>query len=357
MYKENRRKEFPTEWMNLIRFISIFFIVWSHYENRAFAEVIPSGLNIQRMFFFPPSLTSYIFYGYTGKYAVAMLCVISGFITAWTCSRKKAQSFPRFFAKRYLRLMLPVQGISIIYLVINGLFGSKVYTAGEILKGLFLPGAYTICDYYWCLSAFLLGNCLIYFLDRCDEKTQEWNSYMKLAVLFAFVAGGLLVSYKIYNSQMFWMMVVVSGYFVYELYEKVDWKLPGYMVFFCVILLYWLPRGEESLKLYMRYCAASCLFLYMMLNRQRILEKVSVFCKRKRVAALLEYSFSLFLVHGLTQQIFIDSLISGIQSWTGQWWITYILSFCLKMMIDFFFAMIIHQLFETKIYRVCCRYL
>lgn len=350
MDKQNRR-EFPTEWLNLMRFLAIFFIMWSHFDNRIFAAVNPTGMNVQKLCFFPPTPGSVLFYGYTGKYAVTMLCVISGFITAWSCDRRSRRPFVKFVIRRYLRLILPVTGISLIYLAVCALSGRRLYSAASVLHALFCLGSEVIVSYYWCLPAFLLGNCLIYLLVVLDQKVKKISPPGKLALLGCLVVGSFLVSYKIYNSRLFWTTAVLAGYLVYQCYMTVDIKLPGYVIVLLAAVVYWLPRGEESLKIYMRCTLASCIVVYALLHMKKTSEKISGFCRRKKVKELLKYSYPLFIVHGFTEFLFSSSVIWQIQARTQSWWLTYLISFALKTLCDFAAAFLIHYIFEEKIQR------
>ena len=91
MLKKNH-EELKTGWLNAVRFFAILYVLWTHYEYEIFAEVHPLGQNIEKLFFMPPSPSSWLLYGYTGKYAVAVLCVISGFVTAYSLNHKNKTS-------------------------------------------------------------------------------------------------------------------------------------------------------------------------------------------------------------------------------------------------------------------------
>lgn len=351
----DKRKDFPTEWLNLLRFLSIFFIVWSHFDNRIFAEVHPDGLNIQRLFFFPPAAWSRIFYGYTGKYAVAMLCVLSGFVTAWVCRHKDTGSLLQFAVKRYLRLILPVCGMSVLYLAVRSLSGSGSYTFYEIVSGLFLLGSDTFSGYNWCLPAFFTGNILIRILSRQEEKTGKIRPEARCMILLAGLLCGFLAAYKLYNSWLFWTMAVLSGFLVYECYTLIDIRLPWYVTVLLLIVMYWLPRGEESMKIYLRCTVASCIAVYVLLHMRSLTERLSSFCRKKNAVAVLGYSYSLFIVHGFTMNLFLEQVIDRVHTWTGYWWLTYAVTFTGKLALDLFLSAVIHALFEKKIYRSCCR--
>lgn len=169
------RRQYSTEWLNLIRFLAIFYVLWTHYEYACFAEIFPMGTNIEEMFFFPPALSSWLLYGYTGKYAVAFLCVISGFITAWGMENKNVSEFWRYLLKRYLRLMVPVWGIVTFTLGIRAVLEMESYGLWEIFSGLFIPGSKVFYGHFWCLSSFLIGNCLIFLIMKGVKRLTKYQ--------------------------------------------------------------------------------------------------------------------------------------------------------------------------------------
>lgn len=353
MLKKNQ-EELKTNWLNAVRFFAVLYVLWTHYEYEIFAEVHPLGQNIEKLFFMPPSPSSWLLYGYTGKYAVAVLCVISGFVTAYSLNHKNKTSVVYYFVTRYLRIMLPVVGIclfTLAFLFIRD--GMVYYDIAYIVKGMFLPGSKNFYGYFWCLSSFLIGNYLIFILHHLLKKA---SVKARLSILGVFIVLNYCVWYKLYIWDLVWAISVLTGYWIYEFVQNYKLFLPYGIRIFSLLVVWWLPRGDESLKIYIRDTVAVCIIITLLLN-SRVVNRLNNISNQKIPAKIFGYSYSLYVVHGFSMNYFAIDLTIGLQNVFNQWWITYIISFLIKTLFDFGFAVMLNCLFEKLIYKKCCRIL
>lgn len=347
------KENLHTEWLNLVRFWAVFYVTWTHFEYVVFAEVNEQKMNLEKLFFFPPKPTSWFLYGYTGKYAVALLCVISGFVAALTLKNGKKTSCFRYFLKRYLRIMIPVFGVSLLTLGVMKIIGIHM-NLQDILQSLFLPGCTLFYGHFWCLSSFLLGNYLIYLLNNVIGK---WKPKLRVLSLGGIILVGLVISYKIYSWEAAWTIAVLFGYLLYEIIINFEFTLPKVMVLPLVMLIWWLPRGEESLKIYIRDMMSSFFVLFLLFQWDFVRTKINNFCKRKGMKNALKYSYSLYVVHGFSIRFFACQMTMWIYSWVNNWCSAYIISFLLKTLFDLSLAIAVYHICEKKLYEKCCNLL
>lgn len=117
-----KKKQF--EFLNTLRFISVIWIVFAHFNYQCFSHYYAESI-LENLCYHNTSWLYWIFYGITGKYAVAMMCVISGWLVAKKFYRK-AVDFGKFIFTRYLRLMLPIFITCTIYVIIRIIQGNYI---------------------------------------------------------------------------------------------------------------------------------------------------------------------------------------------------------------------------------------
>ena len=344
------QRKLQTEWLNLIRFLSVFYVAWTHFEYTVFAEMHPASVNLEELFFLPPAIGSWFLYGYTGKYAVAILCVVSGFVAALTMKKKSEQSFLNYAIKRYMRIMIPVIGISMLTWMLMITMGENIEIA-KVIYGIFVPGATFFYGHFWCLSSFILGNFMIFGLDRLVKK---FSVPTRIIVKVVLIGVGLIISYKVYSWTTAWAIAIVFGDLLYELISNFEIKYSRWLYIPLFLLIWWLPRGEESLKLYIRDMIASFLILFILFQINVVTVDINNFCKKRWIKDFLKYSYAFYVVHGFSIKYFACDLTVWIQGWTNNWWITYVISFVLKTIFDMGLAIVVYYLFENVVYRRCC---
>lgn len=104
------------EFLNTFRFLAVIWIVFAHFNYQCFAHFFSKNI-FENYLYNRSSWLSLIFYGATGKYAVAMMCIISGWLVAKKFY-KKTVNFGKFLLHRYIRLMLPIFITCTIYTII-----------------------------------------------------------------------------------------------------------------------------------------------------------------------------------------------------------------------------------------------
>lgn len=326
-------KEVRYDYIDTLRLFSILFIVISHFDGECFACL--TGISMMQMHLGKEGKLGLLAYGWTGKYALAILCVISGFLAAMRFGEGGGCDVGSFLVTRYFRMMLPV-------MVSNFFFGVLLKVREEPLdvaswlKGSFVPGFPLPNRNLWCIGSFLVGNllvCLVYYLQQ--KGIPLVGLYGLLLVLLAAL-------------QDVWLFAIVAGGLCLEVARWLkERRLAGNWWMCGILPLVWLlPRGEESTAVYYRDIGAAVLIMtafYCLPVLQRAF--ACPFLK-----PLKKCCYSLFVVHGMTLFAvepawrFVQEM--GISSGAG----IYICLFFILFSIDLLAAYVVYYLSEVKLY-------
>lgn len=322
------------DYIDTLRLCSILFIVLSHFDGECFYYL--TGISMMQTHLARDGKLGLLMYGWTGKYALALLCVISGFLTAMKYAGKKECDVGEFIISRYFRLMLPVMVSGFLFGIVLKLTGEPV-NVSAYLKTALIPGWSEANRNLWCIGSFLVGNiliCLICYLQRRGFRPMVlYPGLLMLLVLLGDV----------------WLLAVVAGGFCYEAAWRLrqsglaeNWWLLG------ILPMVWLlPRGEESTVIYYRDIAAAMLIVaafYCLPVLQRLFA-----CRFLK--PLKKCCYSLFVVHGMTLFLLgaAWNLVQrlGISSGGGIFISLFAIIFC----IDLLAAYVVYYLSEVKLYR------
>lgn len=327
------------DYIDTLRFLAICFIVFAHFDGECFQYFM--GGTLSQLYFTKDSATGWLLYGWTGKYALALLCVISGFLSAMKCSRSDSD-VGEFMITRYLRLMLPVMGANLIFGIWLTILGEKIDVA-MYLKSSLTPGLTGTNRNLWCIGSFLIGNVLICLLSKVRSRSGmgSWGYFPLLAVL-------LLLQDP-------WLIAVVLGGFTYELAQWLrekqlvnNWWLLG-----IIPLVWWLPRGEENTLMYYRDISAAAIIMitfHCLPMLQRIMDW-------KGLRKIKQFSYSLFIVHGMT--LFLLGPTWGVVQKLGisGFYGVFISLFLMTFAIDLVIAIVVYYLFEVNAYKMLVKWL
>ena len=321
-------------YIDTLRFLAICFIVFAHFDGECFQYFM--GSTLSQLYFTKDSATGWLLYGWNGKYALALLCVISGFLSAMKCSRSDSDA-GEFVITRYLRLMLPVMGANLIFGIWLNLLGEQIDVA-MYLKSSLTPGLTGTNRNLWCIGSFLIGNILICLLEKIRNKRSMGNwSYLPLLAVLLILQDP-------------WLFAVVLGGFVYEFAEWMKEKrlINNWWLLGIIPLVWWLPRGEESTLMYYRDILAAAVIMaafHCLPVLQRIMEW-------KWLGKFKQYSYSLFVVHGMTLFLLgptweiVQKL--GIHGFYG----VFVSLFLMTFAIDLVIAIVVYYIFEEKAYKM-----
>lgn len=329
-------KKKQLEYLNTLRFMAVIFIVFAHFNYQVFGKIMEK--NILDSFFYNKSLwTYYLLSGFKGKYAVAMMCIISGFLTTMKFRDKKVE-FSSFIFKRYIRLMLPIIFVNTIFVVIRKITGYN-YSLHDYLLGILYPGSITINDHLYCIGEFFIGNILIgIILDIIPNKKIQ-------AIIF------VLMLPILYKMEKIWVMAILIGALTYAICEYLKERHIFKYVYILILipLIWYLPIGTESNKLYFR-CATACAISIISIYCLPILEKIF---NCNRLKTIKKSSYSIFVVHGLINTLIGEQLVMNIQRIFSveNLYILEIITFIVLLVIDLIISMIINYLIENKLYK------
>ncbi len=319
-------------YIDTLRFLAICFIVFAHFDGECFQYFM--GSTLSQSYFSRDSVTGGLLYGWTGKYALALLCVISGFLSAIKCSRSNCDT-AEFIIKRYLRLMLPIMGTNLIFGCWLAVLGESI-NIGMYVKSSLIPGLAGTNRHLWCIGSFLVGNILICFLNKIRTGNARIWLYLPLLAVLLILQDP-------------WLFAVVLGGFAYELAQKLKEKqiINNLWLLGIVPLVWWLPRGEETTLMYYRDMLAAAVIM-ISFHCLPVLQKIMAW---KWLNKLKKYSYSLFIVHGMTLFLLgpvwkvIQQL--GIYDFHG----VFVSFFVMIFAIDLVIAIVIYYLFEENLYK------
>lgn len=327
------------DYIDTLRFLAIFLIVLLHFDGECYQYF--TGFSMTEIYFAKDSSAGLVLYGLTGKYALAMLCIISGFLTALKC-RKRTPDVGRFIFGRYLRLMLPAMGCNLLIALLLLLRG-EAFELVSYIKGSFVPGFSGVNRNLWCIGSFMIGNILlcIWYDLKGRSKNAVW-----------LILPMLIVAVLIGDP---WLFATLAGGLSFETAELLRTRrlFKEWWLLLLIPVIWWLPRGEESTLIHYRQILAA--FLVMVMFRcLPFLQKVFAW---KSMRILKNYSFSLFVAHGMTLFMVGTAweLVTGlgIAGYRG----LFAALFLAMFVIDLLAAVVIYYLFEVLIYQRINRWL
>lgn len=322
------------DYIDTLRLCCILFIVLSHFDGECFSYM--TGISMVRTHLAREGSLGLLMYGWTGKYALALLCVISGFLAAMKYAGKDVCDVGSFIVTRYFRMMLPVMACNLLFAVVLKILGEPVGLY-YYFKEAVIPGLNGVNRNLWCIGSFLIGNvliCLICYL-RIRGIRPIWLYAVLLPVLVCL--------------QDVWLTATVAGGLCFEFAQWLKQKelVNGWWLLGVIPAVWLLPRGEENTVMYYRDILAALLIMtafYCMPVLQRLFA-----CRFLK--PLKKCSYSLFVVHGMT-------LFMVGPTWTlvQRWGISsgagiFVSWFLLMFLIDLAAAYVVYYLSEVKLYK------
>lgn len=335
-------KKKQLEFLNTLRFISVIWIVFAHFNYQCFSHYFTENI-LENFFYNNTSWLYWIFYGITGKYAVAMMCVISGFLVAKKFYRK-AVDFWKFIFNRYIRLMLPIFVTCTIYVIIRMIQGNFI-SLSSYLNGVLWLGNNGINEHLGYILDFLLGNVFIAILTYLFSNKKYFPLlYIPLIIL-------------LYYMEKIWILSTVIGGLTYHLCEFIkERKLYKYWYLLIVIPIVWyLPRGEETYKIYLRdtiACSAIVITFYCLPKLQNLLNW-------NKLKSIKKISYSLFVTHGLVNSLFSGYIVQYFKdiSIISNVYILQLITFLIVLIIDLIISGFIYYIAEYKLYGLINKFL
>lgn len=331
---ENKKQ---LEFLNTLRFLSVILIVFAHFNYQCFSSYYTQNI-LDSFWYNNNSWLYWIFYGVTGKYALAMMCIISGFLVAKKFYRK-AVDFGKFIFNRYLRLMLPIFVTCTLYVIIRMFQGSYI-SIPTYLKGVLWLGESGINEHLGYILDFFVGNIIIALITYLFSNKKYFPLlYIPLSILLFFM-------------EKIWILSTLIGGITYHLCEIIkEKKLYKYWYLIIVLpLLWWLPRGEESNLIYLRdsiACSLIVITIYCFSKLQKLLNW-------EKLKNIKKISYSLFVTHGLVNILISGYIVEYFKNINiiSNVYIVEIITFFIVLIIDLLISVVIYYLVEYKLYNV-----
>lgn len=148
-----------------------------------------------------------------------------------------------------------------------------------------------------------------------------------------------------------WIVATMMGGLTYHLCETVKEKnlFKYWQLIWIIPLVWWLPRGEESNIMYLRDSIA-CSIIVITFYCLPLLQKIFDWNK---VKSIKKVSYSLFITHGLVNNLFSHYLVKHIRNAQifQNTYITEWITFAIVLLVDLLIAGIVYYLVENKLYQ------
>lgn len=336
-------KKKQLEFINTLRFIAVIWIVFAHFNYQCFSHYYTENI-LEGFCYHNTSWLYWLFYGITGKYAVAMMCIISGFLVAKKFYRKSVD-FGKFIFSRYLRLMLPIFVTCTIYVIIKMVQGNFI-SMSSYLNGVLWLGNNGINEHLGYILDFFLGNVFVALLGYLFSNKKYFSLlYIPLILL-------------LYYMEKIWILSTVIGGLTYHIGEFIkEKKAYKYWYLLLIIPIIWyLPRGEENNnKIYIKDTIACSLIMITFY----CLPKLQNLLNWNRLKNVKKISYSLFVTHGLVNSLFSGYIVEYFKNINiiSNVYIVQLVTFLIVLAIDLIISSIVYYLVENKLYHYINQFL
>lgn len=310
----------------------------NHFDQQVFYSIFSTDL--AKSIVDTPSLLNLLLYGWTGKYALAILCVISGFIITFSVDDKTTTP-PSFIVKRYFRLMIPCMLVTIILAAIAFISHQQI-SIRSVIASCFWPGIDSINPHFWCIDEFLIGSLIISLIVPALYK-HSVNT--KLLIM-------LIISCLLILVGQLWVGACIIGSACYYAYKMNESKqiINNIIRVLMIAMIWWLKRDvyeDISDITYIRNIIGAFL-LILMISTTPILRNFLT-----RISPRIsKYSYSLFLCHYIT---FVPAsyLLSKLSSNSVNMWLCYVVVLVTKTALDIIIAIPLFYTGEKYLYKKC----
>ena len=307
-----------TDWLSLLRGLNFVFIMFCHFEYQAFDYAY--GTCIQAQWQRGEGFLQTLLLGLWGKYFFAMMCLVSGAVTAIQVVQGKAGKPLQFMVKRYIRMQLPAFVMGLVF-ILTDLLTYRRYTWSMILRGLFVLGSKVFDDHLFALIDFYIGGLVVYLVFYFLPDKRK----LRVLILSLIGLGGFLWLGG-QNREEMWIFPTILGGVLYEILQfigrweedhgrmltadsaKTEWnkKRLLWLIFFIPVVFF--RRGHESYIMYWRdtLCWLVTMPVMRLTGFHLILNRIY---KRPWVKGIDRMGFSIFCVHGWINTYIVATLM------------------------------------------------
>lgn len=298
-------------WVDNIRFWAFLIVFTRHYIESFFPEYAPEKVG---------GSLAFLAHGLTGKGAVALFFVLSGYFVAASVAKYSTSTY---IVHRYLYLACHlfvanfiaatfVALFTIVYPLKNSFFLWGTFDAALLWKWFFNDSiffTYNLVPTYWCVPLIFVSSIVIFLIQKITINVSVKKRFKIWAALFILLVISLVGTW-IAISFLGALLWTLNRYNPPVLHNKIVLAVSAILCFF----LYRIPTYQkESYLEYLLWGLASFLFLLLCFRIQFLQKALSVLPLRKGG----QLSFALYLVHPLimnTAMLFFFSAANGLFS-------------------------------------------
>lgn len=294
--KKNKENKPQLEYLNTLRWVAVILILFTHYNFQCFNNY--SENDILSTYIYNQNIWTYFFTScLTGKFALSMMCIISGFLVARKFANNQVE-FGKFVYTRYLRLMIPIFFVGTIYAIIK-LFNGEMIPITSYLKGVILPGNISIDDHLYCIGDFFIGNIIVGLIAHLFSEKKYFKLIYIPIILILFITDKI------------WIMATLFGGITYYActYLKDKSILNYWQLILIIPIILLFSFGEESNQTYLRYCISNMIlliYIYCFPKIQKILNW-------ERLNKIKKCSYSMFISHGILYSLIGTNIIGSVK--------------------------------------------
>lgn len=316
-------------WIDSVRFLAIFWVMTTHYISVYHGHWLG---------YWNEGISSYFLQGLTGKFAVAIFCLLTGYFTAVKMSRE--YSLPGYIRDRYLQFSQGVLfmnaalavGIRTLYHfgIINLGFRPDVHNVKGILHDSFLFSSEIILP-FWCIQVFFVSGVLLAFVYKIKKCFGIRCILALLCMAGGYVWVGLcILGSVLYDVQQF----EGTGKFLEKRWLQLLLLAGSFVI---------IQRPEGNLTFILYGAAGFCILLVLFYN-----PRLQGWLDRKPLRFLGVISFEFYLVHIPVQTIISFYIYLFLMNRINID-VAFIISYAATLMIDIGAAYLYHKFLANYI--------
>lgn len=269
-------------WIDSVRFLAIFWVMTTHYISVYHGEWIR---------YWSEGWTKYVLQGLTGKFAVAIFCLLMGYFAALKMSKNYGAI--SYIKDRYLQFSQGVLfmnvGLALTiralyhFDIVNLAFQPDKHNIRGVLSDSFLFSSEIILP-FWCIQVFFVSSVMLAIVHKLKYSFGIQCVLMLLFILTGYIWPGLCILGSIMHT------------IIAKLNQNIKWKdiLRNKWLQACLLLIsFVMIQRPESNATFVLYGISGFIILTVLFQNETIQKMLD----KKWLRFLGSVSFEFYLVH------------------------------------------------------------